>query len=88
MDEVSVERGSGKGTIGVFRTAAEKYDNDCVVPTTTKSNDLIFWESLGDDQKGVIVLVREDPGSRGKGVTSAHFRPSMGSPPSWFDGER
>lgn len=73
-----------RGTVWVFRTASEKYNDDYVELEliTTKSNEVIFWGTFRGKRKGAMVALVGDPGSKVKGVDSKVYSgASLGSLP-------
>ena len=68
-DECSIQRGSGKQPIWVFRTPGEKWLEECLDPQLPKGTiSIIIWAAFAGKQKGIIRILRGNPNIRRGGI--------------------
>lgn len=73
-DESYFYIGGNRGTVYVTRSAAEAYDEDCVIPTFSQSPiRLMVWGCIMEGRKGPLVIL-EYPSGKGGGMTAEQYQ--------------
>jgi transposase len=73
-DESYFYLGGNRGTVYVTRSAAEAYDEDCLIPTFLQSPiRLMVWGCIMEGRKGPLVIL-DYPGGKGGGMTAGRYQ--------------
>lgn len=73
-DECSVERGSGKRRLWVFRTPEQKWDKEMIDPQKKGKNIVdMVWAAFHGNGKSELLFMPGDPEARRGGVSAAVY---------------